>query len=418
MRRFILLALPAIAGFILGNLAGDHLAMTRNIPAQTAGEGVEVGHTNRGAPLLTKEALSEKHDLSTLLRWQFQKNRGDTELQNEIGRMNNTAIRELITGLLEATQSDGLDVQEILRTATKELFHREGDKALEWADRLAPESGRMRILEQVIMAAAGDSAEFALPWIGRYEVEFGKGLGNPFAAAAIIGATQRGAEDLMGLREIYGDCSPRGPIPDDFDFNLLFSQNRNLAALAATMEYWTAKDRDAAWAGVQEIVRKDSNTGMNFFGSVFTGIAATEGEQKAAHWISNKLDELPPDLRERAISTLLTNQLTQNTAYDTVMAEFPHDADRVALAASIINPFANPTVGSNVLEALGSESLQVQALIRSAKTFSRVASDPDDRSAKDIHSYFGKTMDQLNLSPASREKVSTVLNTPQDPYPE
>lgn len=334
--------------------------------------------------------------------------------------MDSAAIREMMTGLLAARQDGPLEAGLILVNAAEELFHRDGEKALEWADTLDPASGRHIILEQIIVAAVTTSPELAKHWIDRFEKEFGGADPfSPFPSAARTGATRRGAADLLQLREIMGHntVAPMGPLPADFDFHLLFSQATNLSSLGATMEYWTAKDRESAWAGVREIMTKDADKGVDFFGSAFTGIAAVEGERNAARWISGKLDELPPELRERAVSSLLTNELTQNAGYETLMAEFPHDADRVVLAASIVNPFANPIAGTNVLRSLGSESLQVEALVRSAKTFSRVASDPTEPSSGGIHSYFHKTMDQLNLSPSSREKITAVLNAPQDPYP-
>ncbi|GAA5116270.1 hypothetical protein JIN84_19280 [Luteolibacter yonseiensis] len=419
MRKSISLPVLACAGFITGYWSGDHLTTLSGIASKPALLPSASARPNEQTPHHLTEPPQEKHNLAALLRWRSQRADGDPGIRNEIGRMDSSTIREMMTGVLAAQQDGPMEVRLILDAAAKELFHREGEKALEWADSLDPASGRRAILEHVVVAAVSASPEMGKQWIDRYEKEFGKDRFSPFPSAAATGATRRGAADLLQLRIIMGTGStaPMGPIPNDFDFHLLITESPNLASLGQAMEYWTAKDRENAWAAVREIMVKDANKGVNFFGSAFTGIASIEGERQAARWISGKLDELPPDLRERAVSSLLTNELTQNATYETLMAEFPHDADRVALAASIVNPFANPTAGSNVLKSLGSESLQVQALVRSAKTFSRVASDPDDPSARDIHTYFGKTMDQLDLGPASREKVDTVLNTPQDPDP-
>lgn len=421
MMKSISLLMLACAGFIIGSWLGHHLKTAHRISSGTVSEQSGSFQANERTPRSITEIPQEKHDLTAILRWYSQRSDGDPEIQNEIGRMDSATIRETVTRLFAAQQYEPMDVHLILKAAAEELFQRDGEKALEWADSLDAESGRRVILERFITAAVESSPAIAKSWIGRYEGEFGTDPFSPLPSAARTGATGRGAADLLQLSKILGNnqsTEPMGRLPDDFDFHLLISQSENLGPLGAAMEYWTAKDRESAWAGVREVMDKDATKGVDFFGSVFTGIVATEGEKKAARWISTKLDELPPDLRERAVSSLLTNQPTQNAAYSTIMAEFPHDADRVALAASVVNPFSNPTAGSNALQSLGSESLQLEALVRSAKTFSRVASDHDDPSSREILSYFGKTMDGLNLGPASREKVNSVLNTLQDPYPE
>ncbi|MES2440906.1 MAG: hypothetical protein V4584_17705 [Verrucomicrobiota bacterium] len=416
--------LLVLAGFLLGDFCGHRMALIREPSSRSGrvpGKQPEAAHGgDRGHP----SSAAEKHDLRSLLRWHLQQESGGPELRDEIGRMDSAAIRDLMTGLVANQKEDPVDVSDILNAAAKELFHREGVKALEWADRLDAASGRPAILEQVIIAAAGGSPEFARPWIVRYHAEFGKNMFNVFSAAAIAGATARGADDLIRLHELYGnDLSdrrfPDGPLPDGFDFQLLMSELPHVYGVQQAVEYWAAKDRDAAWAGAKEAIGRDRIFGGSFLGSVFTGIAATDGDQKAARWIAAKLDEIPPDRRDRAISCLLTGQLTQNAAYEAVLAELPRDSDRVALVASLVSPgpHGNSATGLGALRALGSEALQAEALVGSAKVYSRMASDPQQRESQQIRDYFSNTMDQLGLSAASRERVDAVLSTPQDPYP-
>ncbi len=116
--------------------------------------------------------------------------------------------------------------------------------------------------------------------------------------------------------------------------------------------------------------------------------------------------------------SLLKGQLTQNSAHAAIMAELPRESDRVALAASVVSPFANDAAAIGVLQTLDSQLLQVQALVSSAKVYSRAASNSGSAESKKIHDHYSTLMDQLDLSPASRESVNTVLWTPQDPYPD
>ena len=130
-----------------------------------------------------------------------------------------------------------------------------------------------------------------------------------------------------------------------------------------------------------------------------------------------KLDEIPQELRDRAVSSMLEHEMGQSAAFASVMAELPRESDRVALAASVVSPFGNTAAALGALQNLGSEALQVQALTGSAKVYSRIASDTDRADSKGILDFFANTMEQLKLPPASRETVNSVLHTPQYPYP-
>lgn len=370
----------------------------------------------------------EKHDLASLLRWRLDRASGGPEITGQIERMSSSAIRDFMTELVAVQQQNAAnqqtDIREVLQAAAKELFHREGEQAVQWANSLDPPALRLVVLTRLIAAAAYESPEVAKPWIARSNEEFGKGWGAPeFPFALIRGATGRGAEDLIRLRELYGEelarlhQFPNGPFADGFDFQLLITKLPFESGLQRAVEYWVAKDKEAAWSTVQEKIRTDGNLAAHYFGSVFTGIAAVEGDRNAAKWVASKLDDIPPELRDRAVSSLLTGQLTQNSAHAAIMAEFPRESDRVALAASLVSISGNKEAAIGALQTLGSESLQVQALVSSAKAYSRAASDTGSGYSKQILEHFSTTMDRLHLSPASREAVNAVLQTPQDPYP-
>ncbi len=414
MRNFSLACLVIAAGWLIGDFFGGWLAVTSKRSSVEISVPTRRGNRKRQA---ISTSTTEGHDLGSLLRWHRQQASGGLELRNEIGRMDSAAIRDLMTRLV--TQNEALvDIRDVLTVAASELFHREGVKSLEWADGLASTNGRADVLEQLIGAAASEDPKFAQPWIVRFQAEFGNGMYNSFFRAAISGATARGAEDLIRLHEIYGDelrglRFPNVNLPNGFDFHRLLTGLPDSMQLDHAVEYWAAKDRDAAWAGMMEITGRNQLAGANYLGSVFSGIAAVEGDQKAVRWIVGKLDEIPPDFRDRAISTLLTNQLVGNVGYEMVMPELPRDSDRVALAASIASPFGNPLAAVEALRFLGSASLQADALVASAKVYGRAASDTQRPDLQKIHDYFSDTMDELGLSAANREKVNATLINPK-----
>jgi hypothetical protein len=414
MKFFSLACLVIAVGWLIGNFSGGWLAVTgKRSPGEIS---VLTRRENRERQAISTSS-TEGHDLGSLLRWHRQQASGGLELRNEIGRMDSNAIRDLMTRLV--TQNEAMvDIRDALTVAAGELFHREGMKSLEWAYGLASTNGRADVLEQVIGAAASEAPKFAQPWILRFQAEFGKGVSNSFFHAAINGATARGAEDLIRLREIYGDelrglRFPNENLPNGFDFHRLLTGVPDSMQLDHAVEYWAAKDRDAAWAGMMEITGRNQLAGANYLGSIFSGIAAVEGDKNAARWIVGKLDEIPPDFRDRAISSLLTNQLVGNAGYKTVMSELPRDSDRVALAASIASPFGNPVAAVGALRFLGSESLQADALVASTKVYGRMASGTQGPDSQKVRDYFSNTMDQLGLSAANRERINANLIIPK-----
>lgn len=421
MKSILLAIMVALGGLFAGVFIGHRMAAA-NSPSGLA-ELRKSDRVTESARRATAGASVEKHDLRTLRRWCLQQESGGLEITGQIERMDTSAIRELMTGLVAATQQpDPPDVRGILDAAAKELFHREGDKALDWANSLDPVAGRAVLLDQMIRTSAGPSPEIALPWIARYHKEFGEGLSNDFGRAAIVGATARGAEDLIRLKELYGDelrgCEfPSGPFPEGFDFHLLVTKLPRASGIQEAIQYWAATDKDAAWAGIRENIAAGGKAAVHQFGSVFSGVAVVEGDRQAAKWAVSKLDELPPELRDRAVSSMLEHELGQSAAYREVMAELPRESDRVALTASLISPGGNSAASIGALQTLGSEALQVQALAASAKSFSRIIGETQNPYSKTALDYFAATVDQLKLSEASRETINTVLHTPKDPYP-
>lgn len=337
--------------------------------------------------------------------------------------MDSAGLRDLMTVLVAVrTEVETPEIRMILSAAAAELFRRDGEKALDWANGLEPASGRQTLLNQMIIAAATELPGTAKPWISRYNTEFGESIYHEFAWAAVTGATSRGAEDLLRLKKLYGDglngCPfPTGPYPDGFDFRLLVTSLPFDPDLRASLACWTARDRDAAWVGIKEVIERDGNLSADYFGSLFTGIAATEGDGKAARWMASKLDELPPYLRERAISSILTSELRENASYESVMAELPVESDRITLAASLVSPGGNSRAAVGALRLLDAESAQADALARAAVGFSRMIADTGNPESGKVLEYFDGIMDDLNLSPVSRKKITTSLHTPRDPYP-
>jgi hypothetical protein len=412
------LLISVLAGLLGGYLGARHLA---TLSAETASASPVVHKRNENGPWgvngssrTTAAASLDSHDLKSLVRWWLlEKLPGGVDAREQLERMDNTALRNLMAELSTfAGPGETYPMDSLLAAVALELFRREGEKALQWANAPDPADGRGKILLAMITAAATDDPALAKPWFDRYLLEFGKSRSISITGAAIRGATARGAADLVKLREIFGEDLqtqiPYGPLPDDFDFGLFV---KNFSAgepeSRTTMQQWAAKDPDAAWAAVKELSATDADRAAMYAGAVFTGKAVGGNEKAAIRWLMPKLDELPQESRKHALSDLFADNWGSRVVVADIMAEIPREEDRIAVADGVLSPGGNGAVATAALRALGSEDAQARTLLKSVGHW-----DDSARSTREFIHYYSSLMDELKLSPASREKINAALHPP------
>lgn len=254
----------------------------------------------------------------------------------------------------------------------------------------------------------------AMKWMGgRFRTEFGAGAITAFAHPAIQGATGRGAEELIQLKESYGDLLdgagfPQGTYSEDFDFHRFVTSGMTSGMEAIEpFQYWSAKDKEAAWAGFKEVLEKDRSISVMYFGSVFTGVAAVEGEAKAAEWMMSKLDEIPADARKSALSSLQQGGALTGQGVESVMAALPNAADRATFAGSLISPNQVNPLGTIALEKLPVEE-RLQAVVNAA-TSNQGWARGDTPEAKKARANLDAVAERAGLSVEQRAQVSAIL---------
>lgn len=188
----------------------------------------------------------------------------------------------LLDGLYpyQAGEDQGL---AMLRSAlTRELFKREGEKSLQWAEGLGP-ADREGILGGLINGLAEQDFVAALPWIDGFSEAYGQERAQWFSHRAIVGATQRGAAALLNLKKLYGArlagaMIPQGGLPEDFDFGLYLAgsarQGQQFSQLNV-MGLWAAKDREAAFQYIKTATTSGTPGGADLCGLAFQGVAKT-----------------------------------------------------------------------------------------------------------------------------------------------
>lgn len=323
---------------------------------------------------------------------------------------------QLKSAILESLPRPGVSVSlmdreagvRVLTAAARELYKREGETSLEWAAAEAPAEQRAAVLSELLEVAAKDSPDLVKAWTDRYRAEFGDEWAKRFSLPAVMGAVERGAYELLRVRELLSTSVLPGEsvsYPEDFDFHLLVTRSPPVWNLYAPVTYWAGLDKEAAWKGVKQVMDSQKGSGVTFVGCAYRGVLAMEGNEKAAEWIAGKLGEVPAEHRQRAIQSLGSYPPIGPDASAALVRAIPDTADRVFFASG---QFA-PGKGSNlaVLQALDSPQLQTEALAAAATKHARFAGASS--SGDEMRALYTSTMEQLRLDPQSRDKVMAVL---------
>ncbi len=425
MRSSVPTLLLAAAGFLTGYAAirilppeVDAKSAERPPHESTTRRDRQNGEATSGAAK-NHDSTSGKHDFASLLRKSRTLHAKFSGLLAELERMDTDVLKNL------ALELAGFDMESVppkerqatysVRSATlAEIYRREGLKALDWISEMEPTEKRNALLSGILSCLAKDTPEIAKTWIDRYRNKYGNEWSSQFVHQAIIGANSRGADDVILVQKLFGDdlrgvAITQGTYAEDFDFHRLLTGMPPGFPLHESLEYWAARDKDAAWKGVREIIASQGQ-GAGYLGSLFRGMSKLEGGEPAAKWTVEKLDQIPSELRERAIQSLTMSKLPMETI-TSLSTAFTRDEDRVFFVSGFVSPFrADMAMGA--LESLSSEEQRVQALIRSVTPYRRAVLDPANPKDKATLDFFGSTMDRLNLSPSSRAQVEAALHNP------
>jgi hypothetical protein len=360
-----------------------------------------------------------KRDFATLVRKSPQILSKLSPVNRELERMNagelKALMRELAISLKrELPAEEGQAAYSVQQAAAAELWRREGPAALEWAAGIAAGEGKNGILSAILSEVTRDLPEIGKQWIERYRGEFGDEWAREFANCAIAGANGRGVDDVLKVMELFKDDMRgvplnQGTYAEDFDFHRLVTSLPPGYNLTETVKYWAARDKEAAWEGVREVMTTSGPGGGVYFASLFRGIVTLEGDEKAAAWTMTKLGEIPAGSREKAIRSLAMYRLPNESASALIQA-MPGENDRVYLVSELAQP-SRAAAALGALQALGLEKLQAQALVLTAARQAEYAARGNAPSRETL-GFFTTTMDQLHFTPESRQMVEAALPHP------
>ncbi|WP_035604433.1 hypothetical protein [Haloferula sp. BvORR071] len=413
----------AAAGLLLGLLAGRMFPPGSTPGGKAPASTAAAVSPARSAPTGAKKpAISaDKRSFAALCRLYPRIAKDNAEIRRAFERMDAAELHEALGSLaaeyavVPAEQADGFSAT--MTMALEELYKRDGEQALLWADDLPNTLHRRWFLYQLIEAANYDSPELAQPWVKKLKSEE---MSFAYGKATLNGAVERGADELIRLQQLFGK-DLRGQVgnegfPDDFDFKRLITgmpvpSSENGVSLDQAIGYWAAEDRKAAWAGIEEAIAKDQAAGC-YVGGYFKGLCGMDGNAKAAAELAGKLGELPAEARDSAFQALSGGEYIE-TAMELIPV-LKDEANRVKIAARYVDPHDNSDRGWRALEKLGSDALREQALTQVAQRYSQGLSDREgDEHTAMVRAYFAQAMEKTRLSKESRARVEAALAQPR-----
>ncbi|MBK1883101.1 hypothetical protein JIN85_11785 [Luteolibacter pohnpeiensis] len=321
-------------------------------------------------------------------------------------------------------QSGMLEVMDTLRNDPKlfhtnyfliglfgaELYRRDGEAALEWAEKQEIDVDRFnqRAISSILNAAAASSPSVLKRWIDRLPDNLQQWEVAQYYLIAINSAASRGAEDWSEAAQIFAGYWTGAPYyPDDFDFSRMLKDAPNGSGVNDALCYWAAKDKEAAWVGMKSIYDGGEQGGEFSLGSLWKGVAATEGSQPALDWVVSHLDQIPENSRESAIEGLAREVRNRPEDFGALLKALPKEADRLAAAEEML---VNPSMPKQVKAALNTLPRQEQmaALLKRAKYFAKSYQEESSRAA--INTRMESSMDLFNLNADERAQVMAELS--------
>jgi hypothetical protein len=348
------------------------------------------------------------YDLDSLLEWKSLDPAGGSEIVDEIKRLDSNALQNLLAGPNEELKLRS-DFPLFTREVAAELYRREGEGCLQWAAMRNYEPSRL-----LLLAAVKESPEIAKPWIERYQKAVGREWEKgAFYRAAIDGASNRGAKDLVKLKDVFGEEMWNGVAPivrvrEDFDFALFYSQFFTLNVRSQLiMSRWARSDPEAAWQMVGKLAAITGNARTSGLLSFLEGMALGGNEKAAACWFSERAHELPIPNPGRDLGELLRCSRGMTLSATRWMEGLKDPKDRLNLMEGVINPVENPLIAVEGLRALDSDKDRVWIVGYNFARMSRGFVSPDH--SANLSRYFLRLLEMLDVSAEGADRLKDYI---------
>ena len=392
------------AGLLLGWAATRHASAKSSTEQPTT----SVQEATSSSPASSSSSTSKpgpRHDFARLRKLMRDRNFLPQDAQQSIERMSEQELRDLLT----APWPDGVQLanqtrQSVIQIAARELFRRDAEGSLQWAESRGTDSNYfMRLLVRI---AVMEDPRLAKPWVDKLKDDQPvESLKSQMARAAIEGAVSRGADAVLEAEEIFGDDIPGfasnlDEFDPHFDFAKLVTKSRQDQFRSQVLKVWASIDREAAFTAA---TASGADKDRSLPGVVYTGVSTTTGETGAAEWIAGKLADLSPDARKRIIGSLSFSEVPSEARVEALMKALPSQQDRIDFIASHYSPFTSDDPMLSGLKMMDSQ-VQVETLTVAASHY-RMLMSSNPSQGKIAADRFEDTMNALNFPEEQRTRI-------------
>lgn len=117
----------------------------------------------------------------------FERNKPYKDLERmDAGQLKAVVLEALSQNVPTAELADRQAASGVMAAAARELYEREGEKALEWAMAEVPAEQRGAVLSELLMFAAKDFPDTMKAWTDRFRGQYGDDWAERFHLAAVM----------------------------------------------------------------------------------------------------------------------------------------------------------------------------------------------------------------------------------------
>lgn len=305
--------------------------------------------------------------------------------------------------------------QDLYTAAMEELWDRQKLSAFEWAATLEAPKERAMMQKSLLYRALAEDLEGALPWMEKYHSENGKAQTyGEFKSIAMKGAVERGADAVIRAFEAFPEAraySALGNVefPEDFDFAKLHQAVAGKMGMNNVFAQWTLRDRDAAWAAMEEGMRTFKGHPADEIGEgLMKAVMVKDGEPEGVAWVLGKLAALPNQdamRQDQILSGIITHSDLSTEGIGIVSAKLTPEG-RMSLARSaLISRSAQSGTGHFLA------TLPRNELIKALRDTSSRQFYSDPTYSEQLNRFHGELYKRFQLTPAEMEEVKGAAET-------
>jgi hypothetical protein len=327
----------------------------------------------------------------------------------DLGRLSSEELREqlMVMAAMEVPGASHLAPAVKWRAAldalAAELFHREGEAAIIWAE----STGDINLGVAFLSVAASKDPQLVKQWMPKFSLKWDyqrQAVWRIFSRL-FDSAASRGSDALLEVETLFPSSTPESSIcyASDFDFAGYVEKTQDDTGRRLAMRTWAARDPD----GVSAMLAARARTaGPHPLGGVanaaMEGVALAGDDASVLRWLEGWTAGLSESTRQDVLAGLVGPGTRKNLSV-TLVAGLSSTMNRTAVAASALRLGWNGDSVAPYLRALPSSAERQGAV---ALWWSRVL--PGMRDSQ--RTMMEKTVDQIDLSPAEAQAIKAVMS--------